>query len=57
MVVCESDTPEIMHPLDEGHTIREETVEHLVGYRASRPVRVGDRLLTTGVQLEYLRRS
>ena len=40
--VGEGDTPEIMYRLDGEHTIHEETLEHLEGYRASRPVRVGN---------------
>jgi GH15 family glucan-1,4-alpha-glucosidase len=35
-------TPEIMYRLDGGHTIEEETLNHLDGYRGSRPVRVGN---------------
>ena len=35
-------TPEIMYRLDGRHTIHEETLDHLDGYRGSRPVRVGN---------------
>ncbi len=40
--ITEGGTPEIMYRLDGGHTIREETLDHLDGYRGSRPVRVGN---------------
>ena len=35
-------TPEIMYRLDGVHTVSEETLDHLDGYRGSRPVRVGN---------------
>ena len=35
-------TPEIMYRLDGGHSIDEETLGHLDGYRGSRPVSVGN---------------
>ena len=35
-------TPQIMYRLDGTHTIHEETLDHLDGYRGSRPVRVGN---------------
>ena len=35
-------TPDIMYRLDGSHTINEETLGHLDGYRGSRPVRVGN---------------
>ena len=35
-------TPEIMYRLDGAHTINEETLDHLDGYRGSKPVRVGN---------------
>ena len=38
----ENGTPQIMYRLDGGHAIHEETLDHLEGYRQSRPVRVGN---------------
>ena len=40
--IGESGTPEIMYRLDGGHSIDEETLAHLEGYRGSQPVRVGN---------------
>ena len=38
----EDGTPKIMYRLDGGHTIEEETLGHLEGYKGSQPVRVGN---------------
>ena len=35
-------TPQIMYRLDGGHNIPEESLDHLEGYRGSKPVRVGN---------------
>ena len=40
--LTEEGTPQIMYRLDGGHSIREEILDHLSGYRDSKPVRVGN---------------
>ena len=40
--VVEGGTPNIMYRLDGGSIIEEETLDHLDGYRGSKPVRVGN---------------
>ena len=40
--LTEDGRPEIMYRLDGRHTIHEETLDHLDGYRGSKPVRIGN---------------
>ncbi len=40
--LTEEGTLEIMYRLDGGHTIHEEALDHLEGYKGSKPVRVGN---------------